>query len=219
MKASASTNMGDGGMNSRILVAVIDDDDSARSSLARLIRSVDIDARTFSSAREFLSRAAGEDWDCAVSDVRMPEIDGLELQGYLGSSYPDLPLIFITGFADIPTTVRAMRGGAIDVLEKPVKASALAAALRRAAKQGRILKAQRAVRDKVRQRFELLTVRERQVFELVTSGLLNKQIGFKLGTTEKTIKVHRARVVEKMQANSLADLVRMADTLRTADAG
>ncbi len=204
-------------MNSKLLVAVIDDDESARNSLSRLVRSVEFESRTFSSAREFLSRSAGENWDCAVSDVRMPEIDGLELQRQLCTTYPDLPLIFITGYADIPTTVRAMRNGAIDVLEKPVKASDLAAALRRAAERGRILKAQRAAREKVRQRYELLTARERQVFELVTSGLLNKQIGFELGTTEKTIKVHRARVIEKMQANSLADLVRMAEVLRIDD--
>jgi FixJ family two-component response regulator len=198
-----------------IKVAVIDDDKSARTSLARLIKTAGIEVNSFSSAREFLEDPARHQVDCAVTDVRMPGVDGFKLQEMLAKTLPYLSVVFITGHGDIPMTVRAIRGGAVDFLEKPVDDEALLVAIRRAAQRSRDRKASGAELGDLQRRYELLTPRERQVFQLVTSGLLNKQAGAELGTTEKTIKVHRARVMFKMKAESLAELVRMADQLLT----
>lgn len=193
--------------------AVIDDDKSARTSLARLIKSAGIETVAFSSAHEFLEDPARNQVDCVVTDVRMPGVDGFKLQETLAQTLPYLSVVFITGHGDIPMTVKAIRGGAVDFLEKPVDDEALLEAVRRAAERSRDQKASRAELGDLQRRYELLTPRERQVFQLVTAGLLNKQAGADLGTTEKTIKVHRARVMLKMKAESLAELVRMADQL------
>jgi FixJ family two-component response regulator len=200
-------------VSAEMKVAVIDDDKSARTSLARLIKTAGIEVVSFSSAREFLEDPIRNQIDCAVTDVRMPGVDGFKLQETLAQTVPYLSVVFITGHGDIPTTVRAIRGGAVDFLEKPVDEEAMLEAVRRAAERSRAQKASRAETDDLQSRYELLTPRERQVFELITTGLLNKQAGAELGTTEKTVKVHRARVMFKMKAESLAELVRMADHL------
>jgi FixJ family two-component response regulator len=206
-------------MSAPTKVAVIDDDKSARTSLARLIKTAGIEVVAFSSAQEFLDDPIRALVDCAVTDVRMPGVDGLKLQETLAETLPYLSVVFITGHGDIRMTVKAIRGGAVDFLEKPVDDEALLEAIRRAAQRSREQKVSRAETDDLQRRYVLLTPREREVFQLVTSGLLNKQAGADLGTTERTIKVHRARVMFKMKAESLAELVRMADQLHIRPAG
>jgi FixJ family two-component response regulator len=199
-------------------VAVIDDDQSVRSSLARAIKTAGMEVASFSSADEFLNDPCLNEIDCAVTDVRMPGIDGLALQEMLARTQPHLSLVFITGQGDVPISVRAMKGGAVDFLEKPVDRKALLEAVRRAAERSREQKVSRAEIDDLQRRYELLTPRERQVFQLVTAGRLNKEASVQLGTSEQTIKVHRARVMFKMNAESLAELVRMADQLHVGSA-
>ncbi|MGA6974731.1 MAG: response regulator [Candidatus Binatus sp.] len=194
-------------------VAVIDDDKLVRTSLVRAIKTAGMDVASFSSAHEFLDDPCLNQIDCAVTDVRMPGIDGLALQEMLAQTQPHLSLVFITGQGDVPMGIKAMKGGAVDFLEKPVDREALLEAIRRAAERSRDQKLSRAEIDNLQRRYELLAPRERQVFQLVTSGLLNKQASAELGTTEQTIKVHRARVMLKTEAKSLAELVRMADQL------
>jgi len=200
-------------------VALIDDDKSARTSLARLIKSAGIEVVSFSSARDFLEDPIRNQVDCAVTDVRMPGIDGFKLQETLAQTLPYLSVVFITGHGDIPMTVKAIRSGAVDFLEKPVDDEGLIAAIRRSAERSRKQKISYAELEDLRRRYELLTPREKQVLVLVTSGLLNKQIGYELGTGEKTIKVHRARAMEKMRADSLANLVAMAERLGVRPTG
>jgi FixJ family two-component response regulator len=196
-----------------IKVAIIDDDQSARKSLARLMKSAGISAVTFSSAQEFLEAANDSQVDCVVTDLRMPDVDGIKLQQALAQIAPHLAIVFVTGHGDVPAGIKAMKGGAVDFLEKPVDDDALLDAVRRAAERSREALASRAEFDDLQRRYQRLTPRERQVFQLITSGLLNKQAGAELGTGEKTIKVQRARVMDKMEAASLAELVRMADQL------
>jgi len=195
-------------------VAVIDDDQAARTSLARLIKTGGIEVVSFSSAQEFLEDPVREQVECAVTDVRMPGFDGFALQEKVAQTLPHLALVFVTGKGDIPMGVRAMKSGAVDFLEKPVDVDALLGAIQQAVARSRDQKAMRARLDQLQGRYELLTPREREVFWLVTSGLLNKQASAELGTSEKTVKVHRARVMSKMKAESLADLVRMAELLQ-----
>lgn len=195
-------------------VAVIDDDKSARASLGRLLKSAGVDVVTFSSAGEFLDDAHVHDIDCAVTDLRMPVLDGIKLQELLAERLPHLAMVFVSGYGDIPATVKAIRGGAIDFLEKPIDEKALLDAIRRASERSASQKASRSEIDDLRKRYRLLTSRERDVFRLVTSGLLNKQAAAELGITEGTVKVHRGRVMIKIHAGSLAALVRMADLLR-----
>jgi FixJ family two-component response regulator len=201
-----------------VKVAVIDDDKSVRSSLARAIKTAGIEVASFSSADEFLNDPCLNQIDCAVTDVRMPGIDGLALQEMLAETQPHLSLVFITGQGDIPMGIKAMKRGAVDFLEKPVDRTALLEAVRRAAERSHEQKVSRSEIDDLQRRHELLTPRERQVFGLVTSGLLNKEASVQLGTSEQTIKVHRARVMIKMDAKSLAELVRMADQLHVRPA-
>jgi FixJ family two-component response regulator len=200
-------------LSTPIKVALIDDDESVRSALARLIRSAGAEAATFSSAEEFLSDPACQTVDCASTDLRMPGVDGLALQEELARVLPHLSIVFLTGHGNVPESVKAMKAGAVDFLEKPIDDETLLAAIHRAAMRSRLLRASMDEIKRFEKGYALLTPRERQVFAMVTSGMLNKQIGFELGTTEKTIKVHRGRVMEKMAAGSLAELVRMAQSI------
>ena len=193
-------------------VFLVDDDPSVRRALARLIKSAGHQVQTFASAQEFLgTRAAGEEAACLVLDVRMPGLTGIELQRQLQTLNRNVPIVFMTGHGNIPMSVQAMKAGAVDFLPKPVKDTDLLRAIEQALARAVRDRAERNELEDVRERVEKLTPREREVMVLVVRGLLNKQIAFELGTVEKTIKVHRARVMEKMQVDSLADLVRLAE--------
>jgi FixJ family two-component response regulator len=206
-------------MSTPIKVAIIDDDEQMRRALARLVKSVGMEATTFAAASEFLDNSIREQTDCVITDLRMPGLDGLKLQEKLLQALPDLSVVFLTGHGKVSTSVRAMKAGAVDFLEKPVEDKLLLAAIARAAEKTRQLRAARLELEGLQERFGTLTPREREVFGLVTARLLNKQVGAELGTAEKTIKVHRARVLEKMKAKSLADLVRMAQRLGVGSKG
>jgi FixJ family two-component response regulator len=192
-------------------VFVVDDDASVRQSLTRLFASAGYVVEVFASAREFLAREPYAGPCCLVLDVRMPGVSGLDLQEALAAAGRRMSIVFVTGHVDVPMSVRAMKGGAVDLLTKPVDATDLLAAIRRAVeKDVRDLGAEARVAE-IQERVLTLTQRETEVFALVVTGMLNKQIGAALGVGEKTIKVHRARVMEKMQARSVAELVRLAD--------
>lgn len=201
-------------MAESIQVAIVDDDQSARTALARLIKSDGIGTITFSSAREFLDDPKAGLLGCAVIDLWMPDVNGLALQEELDKKLPHLSVVFVSGNGDVSASVHAMKAGAVDFLEKPVSKEALLQAVRLAMERTREMKAARQELELLHHRYRTLTPREREVFALVTAGLLNKQAAAELGAAEKTIKVHRAHVMEKMDASSLADLVRMADRLR-----
>lgn len=201
-------------MDTKGVVYVIDDDASVRKSLDRLIRSVGLDVKTFLSAREFLSYNPPDRPGCLVLDVKMPGMTGTELQEALTVANRSIPIIFITGFGNVPLSVQAMKAGAFDFLEKPFDDNTLIKAIHRAIHHDRRCRQKNSEILAIRKRWERLTNRERQVFELVVTGMLNKQIAFQLGITEKTIKVHRARIMQKMEAQSLADLVRLSEQLK-----
>ena len=195
------------------LAIVIDDDPSVSNSLRRLFRSVGMAVETYDSAESFLTREPPVRPSCLVLDVRMPGVDGLELQEALKQSNVDIPIVFITGHADVPTSVKALKAGAFDFLEKPFEDRELLDAVRRGIRRDSQPRRERARRENIEARFLTLTPREREVMALVASGLSNKQVAYELGAAEKTIKIHRGRVMQKMQADSLPDLVRMADDL------
>lgn len=192
-------------------VIVIDDEPSLRRSLSRLLRSAGYAVEVFASAREFLDQPPREGLHCLVLDVKMPDLSGLELQQALIQRNRSLPIIFITGHGDIPTSVRAMRAGATDFLSKPFDAKDLLAAIERALVTARRELKERAARSEVEQRLAKLTPRELEVLLHVITGQLNKQIAADLGTSEKTIKVHRGRMMRKMQVQSVAELVRLCE--------
>jgi FixJ family two-component response regulator len=181
--------------------------------MGRLLKSAGFVCLSYASAEDFLASAASEQADCVLTDMIMPELDGLGLQRRLSERVPHLSVVFITGHGDVSSSVRAMKAGAVDFLEKPVDAEILLASINRAVEQSRKSKAAFLELLDLQYRYASLTAREREVFSLVTAGLLNKQVGAELGTSEKTVKVQRARVVEKMKAASVADLVRMAQRL------
>lgn len=195
-------------------VFLVDDDASVRRALARLIKSAGHDVQTFASAREFLGTKIGsEEAGCLVLDVRMPGLTGIDLQRELETMHRNLPIVFITGHGDIPMSVKAMRAGAVDFLTKPVKDKALLGAVELALARAARERKDFEEKKQLHARFERLTPREQEVMALVVTGMLNKQIAHELGTVEKTIKVHRARVMDKMGAASLAELVRLAEQL------
>lgn len=197
----------------RSLVYVVDDDASVRTALSRLLRSIGVEVQAFPSATEFLEFVRPERPSCVVLDVRMPRLSGLELQQALAARGPSLPIIFVSGHADVPMSVRAMKAGAVDFLPKPFHDQDLIDAVQKALVTDRENRARSAELATLRRVYEKLTPREREVLAHVVSGALNKQIAATLGTSEKTIKVHRGRIMEKMGAESLADLVRLAARL------
>lgn len=194
-------------------VFVVDDDISVRESLELLIGSAGWLAVTFASAHDFLTHPRVFAPSCLVLDVSLPGLNGLDLQQRVAAERPDMPIIFITGYGDVPMTVRAMKAGAVEFLTKPFGDEALLTAVRNALERSRHALAHEAAMQKVRDAYSLLTPREREVMALVVSGLLNKQVGGELGISEITVKQHRGQVMRKMGAGSLADLVKMSARL------
>jgi FixJ family two-component response regulator len=195
-------------------VFVVDDDASVRKGLVRLLKSAGFRPESCASAEEFLDR-----WErnpapgCVLLDIQMPGLDGLQLQQRLQASAHGIPIVFITGYGDIPMSVKAMKAGAVDFLPKPFRDDDLLGAVQQAIRRDIRQRALRAERDVAEKRYEALTAREREVMALVVAGLLNKQIASELGASEKTIKIHRGRVMEKMKVQSVADLVRAAEKI------
>jgi len=199
-------------------VFVVDDDDAARLGLERLLVSDGHNVRAYASAEEYLHALDPGVPGCLILDLAMPGQSGLELQAHLAARQVEIPIVFLTGHGDVPASVRALKAGAVDFLEKPADAVALLQAVRTALQRDAELRAAREELRTLRERYERLSRRERQVFALVTDGRLNKQAAHELGITERTVKLHRAAVLTKMGANSLAELARMAERLAVADA-
>jgi FixJ family two-component response regulator len=195
------------------VVFVVDDDEPMRRSLENLIRSVGLRVEAFASGQEFLRGKRPDLPGCLVLDVRLPGLSGLDLQKRMAAADIEIPIIFITGHGDIPMTVQAMKAGAVEFLTKPFRDQDLLDAIQQALERDCQAREQRAKVEELRSRYRSLTPREREVIALVVAGLLNKQIAGELGTSEAAVKVHRQHVMEKMGADSLADLVRLADRL------
>jgi FixJ family two-component response regulator len=195
------------------IVYVVDDDPSFRKAVSRLLRTTGLEVETLASAQEFLDHPKVDRPSCLVLDVRMPGPSGIDLQAALQEARRDLPIVFMTGHGDVSTSVRAMKGGAVDFLEKPFRAAELLACVQRGLARSRQSRVERAERTTVERRFATLTPREQDVLRLVVTGLLNKQIAGELGIAEKTVKIHRGQVMQKMEAGSVAELVPMAQKL------
>ena len=200
-------------MDTEALVCVVEDDAALRESLINLLRSVGLQVAAFASAQEFLRSPPPEVPSCLVLDVRLPGLSGLELQQQLAAGDMAIPIIFITGYGDIPMSVQAMKAGAVEFLTKPFRDQDLLDAIHQALARDRTAREQRAKSEDLRRRYRALTPRERDVLARVVTGRLNKQIAGELGTSEAAVKVHRQHVMAKMGAGSLAELVRMADRL------
>jgi len=195
------------------VIAIVDDDPSVREGLSALIRSAGLQAASFASAKEFLDRPGAEAPSCLVLDLQLPGLSGLDLQKRMAEAGMEIPIVFLTGHGDIPASVQAMKAGAVEFLTKPFDEQDLLQAIQEAIERDRQARHQHAEMRELQNRFESLTAREQEVMQQVVSGLLNKQVAAELNITEYTVKIHRGRVMRKMHAQSLADLVRMAENL------
>ncbi len=196
-------------------IFIVDDDPSVRESTQLMLESVGFNVKTFGSAQDFLNANVQEGLGCLILDVRMPGISGLDLQEKLVSAKTPLPVIFITGHGTVPLSVRAMKAGAVDFLQKPFEEQDLLDAIKRAITRQREKRSKKDEADKLRHRVKALTSREYEVFSLLVTGMANKEIAHRLGRSERTVKAHRAQIMEKTNAGSFADLVRFAEKLKT----
>jgi FixJ family two-component response regulator len=196
-------------------VFIVDDDTDVRESLQELLESVGLQSKSFGTAQEFLSSARGDGPSCLILDVRLPGISGLDLQHELKRGRISIPIIFLTAHADVPMSVKGMKSGAVEFLTKPFRQQDLLDAVQRSLTRDRIIREKQRDIAELRERYNTLSVREREVMNLVVRGMLNKQIAAELGASEATVKMHRSQVMKKMKAASLPDLVRMADRLKS----